>query len=232
MKIPTWFTNHKTAITASAASVCIIGAVGTAAAGAVKAEHILKQLPDDTPVRTKMLATYTAWVPPLALTVASIGLVVSQAKATSAATAAFGTAATCLADYKDEVKKVLDKEDFLKVEKSASEKRRPEPPTRERVPVAGHGGYLAYDTLSGRYFVGDREKIRSAVNDFNQMLIGGVFCTVNEWYACLDLPAIVMGDQLGWSTDRLLDVYIDGGVHEETGEPTLVIYYLSSPIPS
>lgn len=198
---------------------------------AIKMEHILNQLPDeDASIWFKARATWKAWTPPLAVALATISLTIAgtctAANKIAVSTTAAANASSLLADYKDEVRKVISSDDYERVEKTVREKHRPEPP-QGKLPVVGQGGQLVYDSLSGRYFTSDLETIRSRVNDFNQSLIGGTFATVNEWYAYLGLPPVTLGGSLGWSSDRLMDIIFDSMVSD--GQAVLVLDYLTRP---
>ena len=94
--------------------------------------------------------------------------------------------------------------------------------------VANNGEHLVFDSITGRYFRSDKETIRSAMNDFNQELIGGVYMDLNEWYRHLCVPPIKIGDDVGWNSDRLLEIKFAGAI-AENGEPCIVLDYYSLP---
>lgn len=196
--------------------------------GGLKAEHMLAQLPEGASRTEKLRATWTAWVPPLASMIATISGVClahrSYASGIASVSALAAESANKLADFQDEVKtRVKEPERLIE---NVNEGRRPAPP-KGKLPVLGEGGQLIYDSLSGRYFVSDMETVRAALNDFNQSLIGGVFATVNEWYSYLNLPPVTLGGDLGWTSDRLVDILFNSMV--DNGQAVLVLDYMTLP---
>lgn len=98
------------------------------------------------------------------------------------------------------------------------------------VPVVGDGGYLCYDSLSGRLFRSSRDWISKAVNDTNRTIIGDMWVTLNEFYSELGLEPIPLGESIGWNVDRLLEIDISSMVENETGEPCIVLNYPVMPV--
>lgn len=88
----------------------------------------------------------------------------------------------------------------------------------------GKGHTLCQDSISGRYFLGDIEKIRQAQNDINEQIIGDWSATLNEWYMFLGLHPIKLGDDLGWNTNNMLKVVFTSAL-TSSGEPVLVLEY-------
>ena len=99
--------------------------------------------------------------------------------------------------------------------------------------VTGGGDHPCYDMVSGRYFKSSRDKILKAQNEINRRLFTDGSISLNEFYDELNLPAISIGDKLGWNCDK---VYGDGGLDirftttlDDTGTPCLVMEYELSP---
>ena len=59
--------------------------------------------------------------------------------------------------------------------------------------VTGQGTHRFKDTISGRYFEGDLESVRSAVNDINFQCINEMYASVNDVYRLLGLPPTAYG---------------------------------------
>ncbi|MBQ5562679.1 MAG: hypothetical protein IIT39_04770 [Clostridia bacterium] len=64
--------------------------------------------------------------------------------------------------------------------------------------TTGYGDTLCYETLSGRYFYSDIEKIRAAVNRANKIILEESYISLNEFYDELDLGHTGIGDSIGW----------------------------------
>lgn len=217
----------------SLAIFAVTGVVATAslsASGAIRAEHICNQFPEGIDNIEKVKATWSCWLPPFLVASGTIAAIIAGDRMSAsrlAAVSAAGTqAAGYLAEYKDQVRKVLKKEDAEQIDRSISERHRPEIP-KGIVPVVGEGGTLVYDSLSGRYFASDMEEVRKCMNDFNYSLLGGVFLSVNDWYSHLGLPPVELGNDLGWKPERPLDIYFDSII--VSGQPLLTVDYIVMP---
>ena len=70
------------------------------------------------------------------------------------------------------------------------------------------GTTLCYDTITGKYFYSDIEKIRQAVNTLNKRLKGGKDVSLNDFYQELKLPLITndgftLPDSIGWTAGNI-----------------------------
>lgn len=107
--------------------------------------------------------------------------------------------------------------------------------TLMRIPVNGNevimtnrGSMLCLDVLSGRYFRSDIETIRRVQNDLNKMIIDEVWVSVNDYYSAIGLTETLLGDELGWNPDQLIELDFTSQI-AENGEPCLVIKYIAMP---
>ena len=66
-------------------------------------------------------------------------------------------------------------------------------PKKSNVVVTGSGDTLCYDSISGRYFKSDIEKIKSSVNELNRDLLYEMFVSLNDVYYALGLSNIKNG---------------------------------------
>lgn len=70
-------------------------------------------------------------------------------------------------------------------------------------------GQPCLDMFSNQYFRSSVEGIRSVVNDFNHLLnMEGQAC-LGDFYRMLDIEAPVYAENIGWNSDRLVEVNID-----------------------
>ena len=122
-------------------------------------------------------------------------------------------------------KKIQDEIDKDKIKKN--------PPRTDDIIFTGKGETLCYDSLSGRYFKSDIEKIRKAENELNKELLANNFVSLNEVYEALGLPEIGIGDELGWTlwidnNDNLVAFQFSSQLTED-GVPCLVLNYAVEP---
>lgn len=103
---------------------------------------------------------------------------------------------------------------------------------RAPIILTGHGDHLCFDAHSGRYFQGDIEKVRSAVNDINfQILNGGSdYASLSDFWSMIGLDSTKGSDDLGWTTDKKLECHYTSELTKE-GRPVLVITFTNQPRP-
>lgn len=94
----------------------------------------------------------------------------------------------------------------------------------------GRGNTKCLDSLSGRFFMSDRNLIDRAVNDLNRRMRSEMYISLNEFYEEIGLDSIEIGDMVGWNIDRG-NIELDISYHPDPvdGEPCLVIKYRLAP---
>lgn len=103
------------------------------------------------------------------------------------------------------------------------------PIDNHEVILTGKGSTLCYDSISGRYFESDIEKVRRVENELNRELINDLYVSLNEFYHELGLNPIDIGDELGWNVDDgLVDIAFSSQLAKD-GTPCLVINYNLTP---
>jgi len=110
----------------------------------------------------------------------------------------------------------------------AQEELQRNPVSKCNVVETGKGPYLCYDTVSGRYFMGDIENIRRVVNDLNQQMISCMYISLNEFYQELGLMPIDLGYDTGWNVDELIEINFSTMMSDD-GRPCLVLQYMTKP---
>jgi hypothetical protein len=80
-----------------------------------------------------------------------------------------------------------------------------------------------------RYFTSDMESLRKAVNDFNAKVINDTYASLSEFYWLIGLDSTSESDNIGWSTDKLLEVDFTG-VLDKNGQPGIALDFRVKPI--
>jgi Family of unknown function (DUF6353) len=132
-------------------------------------------------------------------------------------------------EYRDEVKEVLGERKELSVREKIAQKQIEANPAGQQVIITGGGEQLCYDTLTGRYFRSDIETIRRAENEINHAIIHDLYASQNDFCALIGLPDCVVGEELGWNVDHLLNLIFTSHLTEE-GIPCLAIAYEKLPV--
>lgn len=94
--------------------------------------------------------------------------------------------------------------------------------------LTGKGDVLCYDSISGRYFKSDIERIRKSINDLNQRMNEDYFVAVNDLYYELGIPGIRLGESIGWRLPNLIDPNFSSQLCDD-GTPCLVMDFLLQP---
>ena len=94
----------------------------------------------------------------------------------------------------------------------------------------GKGTTKCLDSLSGRFFMSDRNLIDRAVNDLNRRMRSEMYISLNDFYAEIGLDSIDIGEMVGWNIDRG-NIELDLSYHPDPidGQPCLVIKYELAP---
>ena len=189
-----------------------------------------------TPVEV-VKSTWKAYIPAVGLGVVGAVCLIGAAKVSSARNAAFAGAASiaekALYEYQQKVVDILGEDQANEIRDELAKDRVVK---IDAADISGNnetvcsrpGGSWIYDPITDRKWKSDLETVRAAMNDFNHDLIGGVYGTLNDWYYCLGVKGVSIGDDLGWCSDKLLDIRFAAMVLDN-GEPAIVLDYETLP---
>ena len=161
------------------------------------------------------------------ITIASIlGAQRINTKRTEALVGLYALSDSALKKYQQKVVENLgEKKDREVRDEIAKDELKANPVSSNEIFITGSGETLCYDSLSGRYFKSDIEKIRQAVNKLSRDLLTDHFITLNDLYYELGLIGTSLGDKIGWHLDDgLVDVNFSSQLTEE-GQPCLVMEF-------
>lgn len=182
----------------------------------------------------KIKACWKCYVPAAVTGAVSIACLVGASSVNLRRNAALATAyklsETALTEYREKViETVGEKKERLVRENIDKDHLEKNPVTNNNVIVTGNGDTLCYDSLFGRYFNSDIDKIKRAINELNRELITDNYVSLNDFYDRLDLDHIEIGDDLGWNVDDgLIDVDF-GSQLASNGRPCITLNYTIAP---
>lgn len=169
-----------------------------------------------------------------AMTVAAIiGANHISTKRVAAFASAYSFAEKGFAQYKDKVlEKVGEKKEGEIRDEVAKQQLRDHPLNKSQIIITGKGDHLCFDAHSGRFFQGDIEKVRSAVNDINfQILNGGSMdASLTDYWTLIGLDPTKGSDDIGWNSDKKLECHYTSDLTKE-GTPCMVVTFLTQPRP-
>ena len=187
---------------------------------------------EEKPELTKVDILKMAWKPylPAAImfgcsTACIIGANSVNAKRNAVLSTACHISERALAEYRDKVVEVIGEEKEKEIRDKVSEDRMKKDSVTSNTVILSKGDTLCYDTITGRYFKSDVDKIKKAENELNHILITGDYCSLNEFYDMLDIPATEMGTAVGWNVkDGLVEIYFSAQITDD-GQPCVVVNY-------
>jgi hypothetical protein len=223
-----------TAISGVATTAYLAGRASFKAAEALRrqaawdeyAERSFKDKADRLKHDTKLVWKF--YIPAAASGIVTVTCIVGVAKVGNrralAAQAAFVLTERAYSEYRD---KVIEEHGVKKDEKIrasiAEDHVRANPPTGE-VLIAGPGNVLCCELYTGRYFASDMESLRKKVNTLNEYLLRHDQSSLEEWYYMLGLAPTSFSSDLGWSSDKLLELEFTT-VLTDDGRPCLAFSY-------
>jgi len=177
---------------------------------------------------------WKCYIPAAVTGVASIACLIGassvSARRTAALAAAYQISETALSEYREKVIETIgEKKEQTVREKVDKERIEKNPVSRNDVIVTEKGNTLCYDSLSGRYFRSDIDKIKKAENILNKKMLSDMYVSLNEFYDELNLDHTDIGDELGWNIDKgLIDLYFSSQIADD-GTPCIVVNYSIAP---
>ena len=106
-----------------------------------------------------------------------------------------------LREYRNKVVEVIGEEKEKEIRDAVSRDRVEARPLTSEVIITGNGDVLCFESLSGRYFKSNVDRIEKAMNILNRRVLSENYCSVNDYYEALGLDPIDVGEELGWNTD-------------------------------
>lgn len=248
-----WMKVHSPEIFAGFGIGCFIGAIATAIQvtpeanrkiekNLVSTDEYGKIIFKDSSLKSKIKLVWRDYMIPASLTVAGTGFICMSVSTSNKRYVALGTSYELLRDaaikYKDNVIETIGKNQEAKVRAKIAQKDVDDnPPQDTKIILTGGGNTLFKESLTGQYFRGDINKIKSKAVELSndQLSSPEQYIGVADWLLDLglDVPNSMLGQ--GWSiTDqgKAVIVYTDEAVvaHNYNGEPCIVIDYSLPPI--
>ena len=160
-----------------------------------------------------------------------IGASSVNAKRNAALATAYKLSETALTEYREKVIETIgEKKERTVRDKVAEERVKKNPVSKNEVIITGNGKTLCFDPISGRYFMCSIETIKRAENTLNKQMLHDIsgYVSLNEFYDEIGLDHTIVGDDLGWNTDKIIDIDFSSQLNDN-GEPSVVLDYLVAP---
>ena len=219
----------------------VVTTIGLAIHATPKALELLEERKQEegvdelTPVEV-VKTTWKCYIPTAVTGLFSLGCVLGansvHMQRNAALAAAYKLSEAAFTEYRDAVGKevgpkkeraILDRVNEHQIEKN--------PPVEQKIIRTGLGDTLCLEPLSGRYFLGDLDKIRKAAININHRMQHTICgsASLDDFYNAIGLEQIELGDKLGWNAAHLIDLHITSCLTPEE-KPCAVIGHYNQPV--
>ncbi len=151
-------------------------------------------------------------------------------KRAAALATAYTISERAYSEYREKViERIGDKEESKVRNEIVQDRVRKMPPNEGNVLMVAGGDHLFIEMYTGRYFRSDMETVRKAVNDINYKINTHGYASVSDFYDIVGLRHTAVSDEMGWTSDKLMDVNFDA-VLSEDGQPCVGITFMTGPV--
>ena len=190
--------------------------------------------PTEITKREHFDATWKLYIPTAVSGVATVGAVVMAnhigTKRAAALAAAYTISEKAYSEYREKViERIGDKEESKVRNEIVQDRVRQMPPSDGNVLMVSGGDHLFMELYTNRYFRSDMESVRRAVNDVNYKINTHGYASVSDFYDLIGLRHTAVSDEMGWSSDKLMEVDFNA-VLSEDGQPCVGINFVTGPI--
>lgn len=175
--------------------------------------------------------TWKQYIPAGITLLISAGCVIGSHKLSAKHQAALLGIATMsegyLADYKEKVIEVIgEKAEKEIVNQVATDRIERAQPNISQVLIAEEEVWC-FDTITSREFKSTVERLRRAENEINHQTQHDWCASLNDFYDKVGLPRAEIGEDIGWNSDKLLDLQITTTKFKD--KPMLAVDYRPRP---
>lgn len=203
------------------ATAVLTGRAAYSAAIKIKLESV-RVLPREEAIKL----VWKEFIPPAIVATVSICAIICanrvESRRAAAVAAAFKISQRFATEYQERAAEALGKKGDEDIRADIAKNRLENLPNIETIIIDGTN-VLVYDERSDRAFESSMEKIRSAVNQINYEVNQNFYATLTDFYNLLGLKSTQESDQVGWSSDRLMEVWFSSTLMND--KPALMINY-------
>jgi len=159
-----------------------------------------------------------------------IGASSVNARRNAALATAYTLSESALKEYQEKVIETIgEKKEQTVRDAIAKDKIDRDPVSSKEVIITEKGNTLCYDSISGRYFKSDIDKLKKVENELNRRMRDEMYISLNEFYYEIGLNPTSIGDDIGWNIDRgYIELNFSSQLTDD-GNPCLIIDYQVTP---
>lgn len=181
--------------------------------------------------KDKFEMVWKLYIPSAAVASSTIAAIVMSnrigSRRAAAVAAAYSITDRAFTEYKEKVvEKIGENKERAVRDEIAQDRVNAVPP--QQLVIAAEGKVLCMDSFSNQPFMSTMEEIRRAENNINKQILHSDYATVDDFYDQLGIPHTSISGEMGWNTDKMLDLDFTSAVTEE-GRPCLVVHFAVTP---
>lgn len=189
-----------------------------------------------TTPKEKLQIAWPLFMPAVGVGALTIACVVGanhiHGKRAAALAGAYSLSEKAFSEYRDKVIEQTSATKEAKIRDAVAQDQATKDESRiSEIVIQDTQDWVCYEALSGRYFTTSVEKINQATNTFNKKLLDEMFGSLNDYWDLLGLPGTTMGEELGWTSDRLLETHITTTLGPNQ-QPCLSLGFIRAPEPN
>lgn len=202
--------------------------------GELKEEFLMDDIEREPTMLELFQVTWRPYLPAALMGTTTIACIITansiHLRKNAALMGLYSITETTLREYQSKVVETIGrtKEDHIQAD-MAQGRLNQNPMTGKTIVLTGKGEALFFESLSGRYFRSDIEKMRKLQNDVNRQLLTNMYLSLNELYFEMGLEAVDLGRDTGWEVNHMLEFRFDSKITPE-GEPCIVLGYINRPV--
>lgn len=184
--------------------------------------------------RDKVELTWKFYIPAVGVGALSCGAIIGAnhigSRRTAAVAAAYSLSERAFTEYKGKVvEKLGEKKEKAVRDEIAQDRVDANPVSGREVIIIEGKSVLCYDTYSGRYFMSDMETLKKAQNDVNYQILSDMYASLSDFYQRVGLSATASSEEVGWTTDKQLELELSGTLSEDQ-RPCIAVSFRTSPV--
>lgn len=184
--------------------------------------------------KEKLALVWKLYIPPSISAVTTISAIVLSHKIgtrrAAAMAGAYALSQKAFEEYRDKVVDKIGEHKERAVRDDINQDRLNEHPITENTIVVTDGGNaLCLEPMSMRYFNSSMEELKKAQNDLNHHILAHQYGSLTDLYNLIGLDRTQISDELGWNSDKLLEMTFTSGIASD-GRPCLVMNYYVQPV--
>lgn len=194
-----------------------------------------RELGESLDTKSRIDLTWRLYIPSAGMATLTIGSIffanrISNRRVVLMASA-YTIAEKTLVEYQDKVRETIGSKREQGIREKISQDRVDRnPEVSSQVIILPSGNHLCYEAYTGRYFTSSWETLREAQNDFNKAVLSQGYSSLSEFYDIIGLEHTQVSEEIGWTSDKLLELMLDSTLSGDK-KPCISVGYNPLPKP-